>query len=199
MMSSSPIKDVLWTTRFSGQHDCIDICPCRENLTVKTCGQRSDSRECQLPSWRQWVSGVCQSGGHRVCWVRKLLASILGKATDFIWLFRAIASPQVSSYVRLPFDCCVSYTQVLELSGIGDPEVLRRAGVEMVVDLQGVGNNVQEHFHAGITYRAFISSCLQMSRRCWEHRAEVKEELQSQYLTFDCLNDPDELRKQTEL
>lgn len=26
----------------------------------------------------------------------------------------------------------------------------------MVVDLQGVGNNVQEHFHAGITYRAAI-------------------------------------------
>lgn len=70
--------------------------------------------------------------------------------------------------------------QVLELSGIGDPDVLRKAGVEMVVDLQGVGNNVQEHFHAGITY-------------------QVKEELQSNYLTFDCLNDPEELRKQTEL
>ncbi|KAH9980477.1 alcohol oxidase [Russula compacta] len=70
--------------------------------------------------------------------------------------------------------------QVLELSGIGDPEVLRKAGVEVVVDLQGVGNNIQEHCNTGICY-------------------QVKEELQSNYVTFDCLGDPEERRRQTEL
>ncbi|KAI0283502.1 alcohol oxidase [Russula brevipes] len=70
--------------------------------------------------------------------------------------------------------------QILELSGIGDADVLRKAGVEVVVDLPGVGNNVQEHYYVGVSY-------------------QVKEELESNYLTFDCLRDPDELRKQTEL
>jgi len=49
-----------------------------------------------------------------------------------------------------------SLVQVLELSGIGDPEVLRKAGVEVVVDLQGVGNNVQEHYNIWMSYRAPI-------------------------------------------
>ncbi|KAH9990441.1 GMC oxidoreductase-domain-containing protein [Russula vinacea] len=70
--------------------------------------------------------------------------------------------------------------QLLELSGIGDPDVLKNAGVEVVVDLRGVGNNVQEHCFTGITY-------------------QVKEEFESDILTSDALGDPDELRKQTEL
>ncbi|KAH9988154.1 alcohol oxidase [Russula vinacea] len=69
---------------------------------------------------------------------------------------------------------------LLELSGIGDPDVLKTAGVEVVVDLRGVGNNVQEHCFTGITYR-------------------VKEEFESDFLTGDALGDPDELRKQAEL
>ena len=43
--------------------------------------------------------------------------------------------------------------QVLELSGIGGPDVLRKADVEVVVDLPGVGNNVQDHFNSGVSYR----------------------------------------------
>jgi choline dehydrogenase-like flavoprotein len=35
--------------------------------------------------------------------------------------------------------------QILELSGIGDPEVLRAAGVELKVENKGVGNNFQDH------------------------------------------------------
>ncbi|KAI0306213.1 hypothetical protein B0F90DRAFT_1808660 [Multifurca ochricompacta] len=70
--------------------------------------------------------------------------------------------------------------QVLELSGIGDPDVLQKAGVEVVVDLEGVGNNIQEHLNVGLTY-------------------QVKEELEAGFLTFDCMNDPEELRRQKEL
>lgn len=39
---------------------------------------------------------------------------------------------------------CMS-PQVLELSGIGDPEVLRRAGVECRVENKAVGENFQDH------------------------------------------------------
>jgi len=70
--------------------------------------------------------------------------------------------------------------QILELSGIGDPDVLKNAGVEVVIDLQGVGSNVQEHCNVGVTY-------------------QVKEEFESDFLSLDSLRDPDELRKQTEL
>jgi choline dehydrogenase-like flavoprotein len=35
--------------------------------------------------------------------------------------------------------------QLLELSGIGDPEVLKAAGIECKVENLGVGNNLQDH------------------------------------------------------
>lgn len=35
--------------------------------------------------------------------------------------------------------------QILELSGIGRPDVLQNIGVDVQVDLPGVGENVQEH------------------------------------------------------
>ena len=42
--------------------------------------------------------------------------------------------------------------QILELSGIGDPEVLKKIGVETKVDLPAVGTNVQDHLFAGFAY-----------------------------------------------
>jgi choline dehydrogenase-like flavoprotein len=35
--------------------------------------------------------------------------------------------------------------RLLELSGVGDPSVLKSAGVQSVVNLPGVGNNLIEH------------------------------------------------------
>ncbi|KAL3478513.1 hypothetical protein BJX99DRAFT_269189 [Aspergillus californicus] len=35
--------------------------------------------------------------------------------------------------------------QLLELSGIGNPEILKRHGIDTVVDLPGVGENLQDH------------------------------------------------------
>ena len=43
---------------------------------------------------------------------------------------------------------------VLQRSGIGDPEKLKAAGVETVVDLPGVGLNFQDHYLTFSTYRA---------------------------------------------
>ncbi|EKG13830.1 Glucose-methanol-choline oxidoreductase [Macrophomina phaseolina MS6] len=45
-----------------------------------------------------------------------------------------------------------SVPAVLELSGIGDPDVLRRAGVECKVELKSVGENFQDHVVAGVGY-----------------------------------------------
>ncbi|KAI0049312.1 GMC oxidoreductase [Auriscalpium vulgare] len=42
--------------------------------------------------------------------------------------------------------------QILELSGIGDHDILQKAGVETVVDLPAVGSNVQEHLFTGVSW-----------------------------------------------
>ena len=43
---------------------------------------------------------------------------------------------------------------VLQRSGIGDPEKLRKAGVKPLVELPGVGLNFQDHYLTFATYRA---------------------------------------------
>jgi hypothetical protein len=40
------------------------------------------------------------------------------------------------------------------MSGIGDPAVLERAGIEVKLDLPGFGINVQEHLYSGVTFGA---------------------------------------------
>ncbi|MFW2384172.1 MAG: choline dehydrogenase [Acidimicrobiales bacterium] len=42
--------------------------------------------------------------------------------------------------------------QLLQLSGIGDPEHLQSLGIEMVADLPGVGENMQDHLEVYIQY-----------------------------------------------
>ncbi|KAK7445488.1 hypothetical protein VKT23_014905 [Stygiomarasmius scandens] len=46
----------------------------------------------------------------------------------------------------------VKSSQVLELSGIGNPEILSQFGIETVVELPGVGENFQEHVWAGVQW-----------------------------------------------
>jgi alcohol oxidase len=43
---------------------------------------------------------------------------------------------------------------VLQRSGIGDPEKLKAAGVEPIVDLPGVGLNFQDHYLTFSVFRA---------------------------------------------
>lgn len=47
----------------------------------------------------------------------------------------------------------VNSPQLLQLSGIGPGEVLRAAGVPVVHDLPGVGENLQDHYVMSMTYR----------------------------------------------
>lgn len=43
---------------------------------------------------------------------------------------------------------------ILQRSGIGDPEKLRKVGIKPLVDLPGVGLNFQDHYLTFATYRA---------------------------------------------
>ena len=43
--------------------------------------------------------------------------------------------------------------QVLELSGIGNPEIIRSRGVELLHELNGVGENLQDHLTAPVVIR----------------------------------------------
>jgi 4-pyridoxate dehydrogenase len=47
----------------------------------------------------------------------------------------------------------VNSPQLLMLSGIGDPEMLRAHGIAVRVPLRGVGQNLQDHISAGVAYR----------------------------------------------
>ncbi|TCD68769.1 hypothetical protein EIP91_009782, partial [Steccherinum ochraceum] len=68
--------------------------------------------------------------------------------------------------------------QVLELSGIGRKVVLEKINVPVVLDLPGVGQNVQEHVLHGMTY-------------------ELKDDVP--YETIDLLRDPVQAAKHREL
>lgn len=46
----------------------------------------------------------------------------------------------------------VKTPQLLELSGIGDKILLSSFGIETLVNLPGVGTNLQEHVYGGIVY-----------------------------------------------
>jgi choline dehydrogenase len=46
----------------------------------------------------------------------------------------------------------VQTPQILQLSGIGDPEQLRSMGVPVVHPLKGVGRNLQDHFNVNVSY-----------------------------------------------
>lgn len=47
----------------------------------------------------------------------------------------------------------VNSPKLLELSGIGNPDVLRRHGIEVVHELKGVGENLREHYAASMRWR----------------------------------------------
>jgi choline dehydrogenase len=51
--------------------------------------------------------------------------------------------------------CCggsINSPQVLQLSGIGDPEILKSAGIEVLHDLPGVGKNLQDHLEVYVQF-----------------------------------------------
>ena len=45
----------------------------------------------------------------------------------------------------------INSPQILELSGIGNKDILQKAGVDVVVDLPGVGENLNDHTASGLS------------------------------------------------
>lgn len=67
----------------------------------------------------------------------------------------------------------VNSPQLLELSGIGDPDVLAAAGVPVVHALKGVGANLQDHYVVGASFR--LHDCISVNElsRGWRLMREV--------------------------
>ena len=60
--------------------------------------------------------------------------------------------------------------QLLELSGVGEAGRLRALGIAVVADLPGVGENLSDHYHIRITYRARGTVTVNdLLRRPWLH------------------------------
>ena len=56
---------------------------------------------------------------------------------------------------------------LLELSGIGRPEILRDAGIDLRVRLDGVGENLTDHFLTRLTFRLKEGLSLNQTSRGW--------------------------------
>ena len=59
----------------------------------------------------------------------------------------------------------INSPQLLNLSGIGDPEDLRNADIDVRIALPGVGKNLQDHISAAIAYRRTTPGPLHRSMR----------------------------------
>jgi choline dehydrogenase len=67
----------------------------------------------------------------------------------------------------------INSPQLLELSGIGDPEVLAAAGVPVLHALKGVGTNLQDHYMVSTKFR--LKDCISVNElsRGWRLVREV--------------------------
>ncbi len=61
----------------------------------------------------------------------------------------------------------INSPQVLQLSGIGPGQLLQQFGVETLVDLPGVGRNLQDHLDYSIYYRSKVPTLNNQLRPWW--------------------------------
>jgi choline dehydrogenase len=61
----------------------------------------------------------------------------------------------------------INSPQLLQLSGVGPGELLRAHRIEVVHDLPGVGENLQDHLNSRVVYRARRSNTLNEVSRSW--------------------------------
>ena len=60
----------------------------------------------------------------------------------------------------------INSPQLLQLSGLGDPELLKGFGIEPLLELPGVGRNLQDHLDYSIYYRSKVPT-LNSNLRPW--------------------------------
>lgn len=83
--------------------------------------------------------------------VRKLILD--ENSAEGVELLQGTQTYEVFAQREIIVSCgVIGSPQLLELSGIGDPEVLRTAGVECLVHNAGVGANFQDHIASALVY-----------------------------------------------
>ena len=65
------------------------------------------------------------------------------------------------------FRSAIKSPHILELSGIGRPEVLKKIGVPVRVELPGVGENVQDHIFGCMSHFSFVSHLAYQGVSCY--------------------------------
>jgi choline dehydrogenase len=63
--------------------------------------------------------------------------------------------------------------QLLQLSGVGPGELLREHGIEVVHELPGVGDNLQDHLGCRLIYKARRANTLNEISRSWVRQAQT--------------------------
>ncbi len=82
----------------------------------------------------------------------------------------AIGSRKLSARARREVIVCggsVNSPQLLELSGVGDPDVLAAAGVPLLHENRHVGANLADHLGINYTWKASVPTLNQMLRPWW--------------------------------
>lgn len=121
--------------RFSAKNAYLDPARSRQNLNVET---HALVRKIIVENGRATGVVINQRGRERTIRARKEVLLAAG----------AIQSPQL-----------------LELSGIGQGELLRNLGVEVVHNLEGVGENLQDHYISRVSWRlSGLDSLNQLTR-----------------------------------
>jgi choline dehydrogenase len=67
----------------------------------------------------------------------------------------------------------INSPQLLQLSGVGPGELLRTHGIEVVHDLPGVGENLQDHLNSRVVYRVRRPNTLNEISRSWMRQAQA--------------------------
>ena len=86
--------------------------------------------------------------------------------------------------------------QILEFSGIGNPEILAKISIEPKVDLPSVGENVQDHIFCALSWGP-SSFSLSLRTPIEPSPAEIKEP--EKYNTLDSITDETVLKEQLRL
>ncbi|CAG8909547.1 unnamed protein product [Penicillium egyptiacum] len=88
--------------------------------------------------------------------------------------------------------------QLLEFSGIRDPDILRKAGVQSLIDLPEVGNNLQDHPMTSLTYAFNGKRCSSSELNLCKYRQGLEKSdgvSLMAFLSYPSLVSPTELAK----
>ena len=123
-------------------------CYGRPNFELWTSAQVARLELETLPNGQQRCSGVVCWDGHQMITAKARHAVVLSAGS--------IGTPQI-----------------LELSGIGAPDVLRQQGIEPVVNLPGVGGNLQDHLQIRAVFKVQGVQTLNTLANSWWGKMQI--------------------------